>query len=61
MIHGIFGFWQAFIYLLEVEKKLGKLQEMHSRLSNRVIVKFLYRVMTVIPMHSNTKRAGLAQ
>ena len=40
------------MYLLEVEKKLGKLQEMHSRLSNRVIVKILYGVVTVVPMRT---------
>ena len=31
------------MYLLEVEKKPGKLQEMHSRLSNMTIVKILLR------------------
>ena len=44
-------------YLLEVEKKLGKLQEMHSRLSNRVIVKILYRVVTVMPMRTPIQSA----
>ena len=37
------------MYLPEVEKKLGKLQEMHIRLSNRIIVKILYGVVTVVP------------
>ena len=40
-----------------MEKKLGKLQEMHSRLSNRVIVKILYRVVTVIPMRTPIQSA----
>ena len=50
------------MYLLEVEKKLGKLQEMHSRLSNRVIVKNLVRSGDCCTYaHSNTKHARLAQ
>ena len=40
------------MYLLEVEKKPGELQEMPSRLSNRVIVKILYGVVTVVPMRT---------
>ena len=33
-----------------MEKKLVKLQEMHSRLSNRPIVNILFRVATVVPV-----------
>ena len=40
------------MYLVEVEKKWEKLQDMHSTLSNRVIVKILYRVVTIVPMHT---------
>ncbi len=51
MIHGTctYNMTTSFGYLLEAEKNLSKLQEMHCSLSNRITVNILFRGVTVVP------------